>query len=137
MNDYFMPQNFWRFPIITVPSLMEDVDELLPTNNFFNGLSVFEDNKNVYVEASVPGIDPKEVEVTFDKGVLTIKAGKKEEEKGKKYYRKATKFFFYRIAPADLDPKAKPQAVCKNGVMTVTFAKAPVTKPQRIAVKTA
>ena len=131
MND-LLPRSFWRFPIISFPSFMEDIEDLLPTSNFLNGLSVLEDDKNVYIEASVPGLDPKEVDVTFSKGVLTIKGEKKEEEKGKTFHRKATRSFFYRVTPGDVDPKAEPQAICKNGVMTVTFAKVHEAEPKRL-----
>lgn len=136
-NGDIAPRNIWRFPTISVPSFLEEVEDLLPTSNFLNGLSISEDEKNVYVEAAVPGIDPAEVEVTFDKGVLTIRAEKKEEEKGKTYQRRATRSFFYRATPGEVDQKKEPQAVCKNGVMTVTFAKVPEAKPKKIAVKTA
>lgn len=127
--------NFWRMPTISFPSLVEDVAGMLPANNFLNGLSISEDEKNVYVEAAVPGVDPKKVDVTFNKGIVTIRAEKEEEEEGKKFQRKATSSFYYRIAPADIDLKAEPTAVCKNGIMTVTFPKAPAGKPKKIAVK--
>ena len=136
MTNDLIPKNFWRMPMISFPSFMEDMEDLLPTHNYLNGLTVSEDGKNVYVEAAVPGIDPKEVDVTFSKGVLTIKAEKKEEEKGKTYQRRATRSFLYRVTPGDVDPKAEPQATCKNGVMTVTFAKALEAKPKKISVKT-
>ena len=116
---------------------MEDVEGLLPKSDLINGLSVSEDEKKVYVEVAVPGIDPKEIDVTFSKGLLTIKGHKKEEEKTKTYRRKATRSFFYRVVPGDVDPKATPAATCKNGVMTVTFAKVHAPKPKKIAVKTA
>ena len=63
-------KDLFRFPMISFPSLMEDVEDLLPTSNLLNGLSISEDDKNVYIEAAVPGVDPKEVEVTFSKGIL-------------------------------------------------------------------
>lgn len=126
----------WRLPAVSFPSFMEELEDLMPTRSFLNGLSVYEDGKNVYVEAAVPGVDPKEVDVTFDKGILTIRAERKEEEKGKKYQRRATRSFFYRVAPSDVDLKKEPQASYKNGVMTITFTKIPTTKPKKIAVKT-
>ena len=132
-----IPRNFWRFPTVAFPSMMEDFEDLLPTGNLLNGLSVSEDDKNVYVEAAVPGVDPKEVDVTFDKETVTVRAEKKEEEKGKKFQRKATSSFYYRVMPADVDPKATPTAVCKNGVMKITFTKALGAKPKKIAVKSA
>lgn len=134
LND-ILPGNILRFPMISYPSFMDDVDDLFPTANLLNGLSISEDNRNVYVEASVPGVDPKDVEVTFEKGTLSIKAESKEEEKGKTYRRKATRSFSYGVTPGDVDLKTEPKAICKNGVMTVTFAKAPKIKPKKISVK--
>jgi len=88
------------------------------------------------VEASVPGIDPKEIDVTFNKGVLTIKAEKKEEEKGKAYHKQATRRFFYKVMPSEVDSGSEPKATYKNGVMTVTFAKDAKILSKKIKVKT-
>ena len=122
---------FWRFP-----QIWEEEENLLPSTTSISGLSVSEDDKNVYVEAAVPGIDPKNVEVTYDKGVLWVKAEKEEEEKGKKYYRKASSSFSYRLlVPGSLDPNKEPTAEAKNGIMTVTFAKAAEPKPKKIQIK--
>lgn len=82
--------------------------------------------------------------MTFHKGVLWIKGEAKEEENlptgkagKKKYYRKATSSFSYRVAiPGDVDSKAEPQASVKHGVMTVAFTKSPAAQPKKIAVKT-
>lgn len=141
-NGDLMPRNFWNFPTNSFLSLLDEEGGLFPmtiwpSTHYLQGLSISEDDKNVYVEAAVPGVDPKVIEVTFSKGVLTIKAEKKEEKKGKTYHRKATQSFFYRITPGDVDPKAEPVATCKNGTMTVTFAKVPEEKLKKIAVKTA
>lgn len=135
MPNNNLPVNILRFPMISYPSLTEDIEDLFPATNLLNGLSVSEDDKNVYVEAAVPGVYPKDVEVTFEKGILVIKAESKEEEKGKTYQRKATRSFFYRVAPGDVDPKSEPKAICKNGMMTVTFAKIPEAKPKKITVR--
>lgn len=137
MELELVPNKYFRFPAITMPSFIQDIEEMLPTNNYMNGLSVFEDEKNVYVEAAVPGVTPDKVEVTFDKGVVTIRGDKEEEKKEKKFHRKATSSFFYRVEPGDIDIKNEPTAVYKNGVMKVTFSKSPDVKPKKIAVKTA
>jgi HSP20 family molecular chaperone IbpA len=50
----------------------------------------------------------EDVEVTYEKDVLWIKAEKKEEEKrpDKKFYRRALQSYSYRIAlPASVDEK--------------------------------
>jgi len=133
-----IPRSFWTFPSLHFPSLWEEDEEekwlSLPSTP--SGLTVSEDDKNVYVEAAVPGIEPDKIEVTFNKGVLWIKAEGEEEEKDKKYYRKASRSFSYRVAvPGNIDEKKEPEAVCKNGVMKVTFTKVPEAKPKKIAVK--
>jgi len=129
-----IPSSFWSFPSFRFPSLWEEEKEL--TVGVPSGLSVSEDEKSVYVEAAVPGIDPKEIEVTFDRGILWIKGEAKEEEKKKKYYRKASRSFSYRVAvPGEIDRKVEPSATCKNGVMTVAFTKSPKILPKKISVK--
>jgi len=134
MTVDIIPNPFWRFPI-TRP-LWEEDDDMMHASSQGGGLSISEDEKYIYVEAAVPGIDPKDVEITFDKGALWIKGEAKEEKKDKKYYRKATRSFSYRImVPGDLDPNQEPEASCKNGVMTVKFAKSPKSQPKKITVK--
>lgn len=122
----------------TLPVRWQDWDDedTMPTTSM-NNLSISEDDKNVYVSAAVFGVNPKDVDITFDKGMLWIKAESKEEEKdGKKYYRKATSSFSYRVAvPGEIDPNAEPQANIEHGVVTVTFTKSPKSQPKKIAVK--
>lgn len=133
-----VPWSFWRFPALRSFWDWDEEEEWSLSATAPSGLSISEDDKNVYVTAALPGVDPKDVEVTFDKGILWIKGENKEEEKGRKYYRKATNAFSYRVAvPGDIDPKAEPSATCKNGVMTVTFAKSAMAQPKKIAVKAA
>lgn len=124
----YLPQ-LWR------DQELNDWDWDLATNTP-SGLSISEDDKYVYVAASLPGVDPKDVEVTFDKGVVWIKGEMVEEEKDKKYYRKASSSFSYRVAiPGDIDMDHEPEATSKHGIMTVKFAKKPEAQPKKITVK--
>lgn len=112
----------------------EDWSSFLPSS----GLTVSEDEKNVYIEAAVPGLDPDKVEVTYEKGVLWIRGSQESSQNDdqKKFYRKASSAFSYRVmVPGDIDESAEPQALCKNGVMKVTFAKKPEMQPKKITVK--
>ncbi|HSW97293.1 MAG TPA: Hsp20 family protein [Candidatus Saccharimonadales bacterium] len=128
------PSRFW-----TLPVRWQDWDEEdnIATNSM-NNLSISEDEKNVYVDAAIPGVDPKDVDITFDKGMLWIKGESKEEEKdkAKKFYRKATSSFSYRVAvPGDIDPNVEPQADIEHGVVKITFTKSPKSQPKKIEVK--
>jgi HSP20 family protein len=102
-------------------------------------LSVYEDDKAVYVEAALPGLKPEEIDVTFQKGILTLRGNQKEEEvdQKKRYYRKANRTYSYRIAvPGNIDEAKEPTAEYKNGVMTITFNKQQKSEPKRIQIKT-
>jgi HSP20 family protein len=140
MNRKMTPRSFWSFPMLRFPSLSEEGEEEGWLENFSepSGLSVSEDETHVYVEAAVPGLKTDEIEMTFDKGILWIKGEKKEEseEKNKKYYRKALSTFSYRIAvPGNVDDSQHPDAVCKNGVLRVTFTKTSKSEPKKIPIK--
>ncbi len=129
-----VPNWFLDFP--RMRNLFEEEVGVDTEGKFISGLAVSEDDKNVYVEAALPGVDPKEVEVTFDKGVIWVKGEKKEEEKGKKFYRKATRVFSYRLSvPGDVDLEAEPEAVQENGVVKLIFAKTKAVQPKKIAVR--
>lgn len=117
MSD-FLPKSFWESPLVSKEG-----------SDFFDrslsGVTVSEDDNNVYVEAQVPGVPSKDIHVEFEGGYLTIHAETKEEEKGKKYYRKAQSVFSYGLrVPGNVDNKEDVQAICKDGVLKVTFKKA-------------
>lgn len=119
------------------PSSLDSLwnDDLIASNND-NGLSISEDDKNVYVKAAVPGIDVKDIDLTYSKGILTIKGETSEKEEKKKIIRQSRQSFYYQLTvPGDIEDKAEPEAKCKNGMMTVTFAKSPKIQPKKIAIK--
>lgn len=125
--------------MLTFPNLWDEENSWFSLPSTQNGLSIFEDDKNIYVETAVPGVDPKDVEVTFQDGYLWVKAETKTEEKDKtkKVYRQATSSFSYRVAiPGEVDQNKEPEATYKHGVMTITFAKSPKVLPKKIEVKT-
>ncbi len=132
-----IPSTFWQFPSFRSPSIWNDEEDNLITFGSQSGLSVYEDENNVYVEAAIPGVDPSDVEVTVDKGRLWIRGESKtkEEDESKKYYRRAARSFSYNVAlPGDIDENNEPTAKCKNGVMTVVFPKSEKAQPKRINV---
>jgi HSP20 family protein len=125
--------SFWRTP--TFSHFWGDEDDMTLQSTSSGSVSIAEDEKQVYVSASLPGVEPKDVEITFDKGVLWMKGETKEEEKEKKFYRKATSSFSYRIAvPGDIDVSIDPKAEAKHGVMTITFTKSAKSLPKKITV---
>lgn len=132
-----VPRRFWSFPTSSWFDL--DEDDMSLTQSAPSGISISEDEKHVYVDAAFPGVEPKDVEITFDKGVLWLKGEsiETEEDKKKKYYRKASSVFSYRVAvPGEIDLNIDPEAESKYGVMRVSFTKHPKVQPKKIEVKT-
>jgi len=132
---------FWPFPRSRHPfSFLENVDDDWDLQEFTNptGLTVSEDDERIVVEAAIPGIRSEEIDMVYDKGILWIKAEKKEEteDKKKKYYRKALSIFSYRVAvPGDIDDAKQPDAICKNGILKVSFSKANKGPSKKIPIK--
>jgi HSP20 family protein len=130
----------WAFPsfLRNFPLPFEDND-FFPSQALQNsGLSIYEDKNQVIVEAELPGLLPKDIDVTFEKGVLHIKGARKEEEKDKekKYYRKSSSSFSYKVeVPGFIDEKSEPSATYKDGIMKIAFNKAASSKAKKIEVK--
>ena len=83
-----------------------------------------------------PGLKAEEIEVSLDKNVLWIKGEKKEEEKDKKFYKKASTSFSYRVLiPVEVDESKEIDATYKDGIMKVTFHKISESKPKKINIK--
>ncbi len=132
-------QRFLGFPSY-VPSIWNDEDLWPAISTTTTGVSISEDDKNIFIEVAVPGIDPKNIDLTVKDNKLWIHGEQKEEEKDKKrkYYRRAQNSFSYQFAlPVDIDPNAEPEAKCANGIMTITFSKSPKAQPKKIQIKSA
>ncbi len=132
------PNRFLSFPQIQLPSIWNDDDDWLTAPSSPSGLSISEDDRQIYIDAALPGIDPKNIEVTFQDGYLWIRGEAKEENKDnkRKYYREAIKSFSYRVAvPGDIDTNVDPSATYTLGVMTVAFKKSLKSQPRKIQIK--
>jgi HSP20 family protein len=98
---------------------------------------------NVYeITAELPGMDDKDVGVTVDKGVLTIKGEKKSEreEKGKDFYLTERSFGSFRRSfplPEEVN-EDKISANFEKGVLRITLPKTAEgkSKARRISVST-
>lgn len=102
-------------------------------------VDVEEDDKQYVIKADLPGVDPKEVEISVADGALVLRGHKKEQrEDKKKNYHRIERFEgqFYREIPLpqsiDVD---KIQAKSSNGVLTITIPKKPEAQPKKIAVQ--
>lgn len=128
-----VPRWFSRFPkpsrkagdLFNLSKFFEDLEDEMTTVP--SGLSVSSDDKHIYIDAHVPGLTAKDIEVSIDSdNVLWIKGDKKEEseDKEKKYYRRSQSSFSYCVPLwEEVDETVEPEAVCKDGIMRVKFSK--------------
>ncbi len=102
---------------------------------------VVETDKTIEVSIELPGIEMKDIEVTVNDDMLTVKGEKKierQEEKKGYYLSERSYGAIYRTIP--LPPGVdgeKAQASFKNGVLTIKLPQTPETqaKVKRIEVK--
>jgi HSP20 family protein len=102
-------------------------------------LDVTENEEEFTVKASVPGINPDDLEITFTDGTLTIKGETREEKDVEEahYHIRERRFgnFSRSISlPSNLDAD-KIEASYDSGVLTLHLPKAEEMKPKRIEVK--
>ncbi len=106
---------------------------------FTPAIDVYQDNDNLIVETSLPGIDPENVDISVENDVLTISGETKEKKEVKKedFYRKEIREgSFSRSVILPLGVKGQDaQAEYENGVLKVILPKAEEAKPKKIAVK--
>ena len=100
---------------------------------------VYEDGDEVLIRAALAGVAPKDVDIRFENGVLTLKGERKmEREETKDNYHRVEMSYgaFTRTfsLPSVVDPE-KIHAEARNGVLNVHLPKRAEAKPKAIQVK--
>ena len=101
-------------------------------------LDVAETDNEYLVKASLPGINPDDLEVTYNANVLTIKGDTREDKEvdQKRYYLRERRYGSFSRSvslPSSVKPE-KIEASYDAGVLTLHLPKAEEAKPKRIPV---
>jgi len=107
----------------------------------FPAVNVGSTPDSVEVIAFAPGIDPQEIEITVDRGLLSLSGERRSESSGQQgakantYAQERFTGKFRRVIslPEDADP-AKVEAKFRDGILHVTVAKRESSKPRQITV---
>lgn len=109
-------------------------------SGFIPRINVAETEKEVRVSAELPGTDEKDIDVSLQNDILTIKGEKKQEkeDRGKDYYTMERSYGSFSRSiqiPAEVETD-KIEAKFKKGVLTVTLPKTTkaVEETKKIAV---
>ncbi|MGN7725294.1 Hsp20/alpha crystallin family protein [Luteimonas sp. 22616] len=101
-------------------------------------VDIREETDRFVIRADLPGIDPQDIEVQMDKGILSIQGERKAEvvAEGAHYTRveRRNGSFNRRFALPDSADADGIVASGRNGVLEVSIPKKPETTPRRIRV---
>lgn len=138
----------WSY-LPTISSLQNEMNRMMDrifregslteTGMWLPPIDLSETNDKITVKAEIPGIDPKDIDISIQENTLFLKGEKREEkeEKGKNYYRVERQYGSFSrsvVLPATVDTD-KVTAECKNGVLEITLQKKEEVKPKQISIK--
>lgn len=127
-----------RFFNNSVMNLSQNALESNQLSSWLPTTDVHDSGDKLVVQADMPGLDKKDIELYIQGNTLFIRGEKKHEEEIKDMgYLRSERFFgqFERAIPLteDID-EGKVKASYENGVLTVTIPKREEAKPKQIKV---
>jgi len=112
---------------------------VVTTSDWTPAVDIKESENAFTIIADIPGVDPKDIEVHMENGMLTIKgereSEKKEEKEGYKRVERSYGSFYRRFTMPDTADADKIGAKSKNGVLEITIPKHEKVQPRKISVQ--
>src|SRR5712675_815375 len=112
-----------------------------PSVTWVPHVDIHEEKDRFVVFADVPGVDPKDIDITAENGVLTVRgerrAEKRETENGYERVERVSGAFLRRFTLPEGANTESIKAKQTNGVLEVTIPKHPQVQPRRISVEAA
>ena len=114
------------------------------TSQWAPRVDIREEDKRFVIEADIPGVDPKDIDVHMDNGILSIRGERRSEnkveqgDKARKYTRveRSHGVFYRRFALPDSANPDGITAAGRHGVLEIEIPKRPETTPRKIDIKT-
>jgi len=108
------------------------------TSQWTPRVDIKEEEKRFVILADVPGVDPADIEIQMDKGILSIRGERKHEageQQGKlSRVERAYGVFYRRFALPDSADAEGIHASGKHGVLEISIPKRPESSPRRINI---
>jgi HSP20 family protein len=109
-----------------------------PSVSWVPRVDIHEEKDRFVVLADVPGVDPKDIDITAENGVLTVrgerKVEKRESENGYERIERVAGTFLRRFTLPEGANTEQIKAKQTNGVLEVTIPKTPAVQPRRISI---
>jgi HSP20 family protein len=111
----------------------------IATSHWRPAVDIKEEENRFVIQADIPGVDPKDIEVTMENGVLTLKgersSDKEESHEGYTRVERVRGTFYRRFSLPDTANADNIEAKGKNGVLEIVLPKHEKVQPRRISVK--
>jgi HSP20 family protein len=109
------------------------------TSQWMPRVDIKEEDDRFVIFADIPGVDPKDIEIHMDKGILSIRGERSSEarEDNQRFSRieRTHGVFYRRFALPDSANAEGIGATGRNGVLEISIPKKPETTPRRIQVQ--
>lgn len=116
----------------------DDTSGRVATAEWAPAVDIKEEQNCFMIHADLPGVTPEDIDVSMEKGVLTIRGERHTEAKTEKdnYKRVERKYgsFYRRFSLPDTANNDEISAKCKNGVLDIVIPKREAVKPKKINV---
>ena len=118
---------------------LNDDDASVATANWAPSVDISETETAFTLLADIPGVDPKDIEISMEKSVLTIKGERYsenvEEQEDYRRVERQSGQFYRRFTLPDSANADKIEAKSEHGVLKITIPKQEVAVSRRIEVK--
>ncbi|MBU0732431.1 Hsp20/alpha crystallin family protein [Patescibacteria group bacterium] len=116
-----------------------DMEEMARGQSQAPAMDVYEKDNNIVVEIPVAGFDEKNVDLSIEDNILTIKGTteKKSEIDDKEYYRQEVQYGAFQNSfafPVEVDGD-KASASYKKGILTISVPKKQKQEPKKKSIK--
>lgn len=145
--------NLTRFePWTIIDQLHRDLDRIAqnrvtqpqnenPTADWAPAVDIIEEKDRYVLRADVPGVDPADIDVSMDSGVLTVSGERRTEtrteDEGFRRVERSFGRFYRRFNLPDTADADGIKATSSNGILEISIPKLPEVKSRRIAVEAA
>ncbi len=117
----------------------EDDNSSVVTSHWSPAVDIKEEADRFLLLADVPGVEPKDIEITMEHGVLTIRGERatenEEERQAFKRVERARGTFYRRFSLPDTADPERISAKGRNGVLEITIPKHEKLQPRKISVE--
>lgn len=125
---------------LELENIGNELQEILSGNfessSFKPRVDIYSDEKNIYVEAEIPGVKKENLKINLEKNILTIRGEKLLNNHKSLIVKERNSGAFNRSfeLPEEIDPESV-EAVIEDGTLKITLAKIQEKKDKKLNIE--